>query len=143
MKENVPKVVGDWMTTDVVSLTEEQDLRFLEDIMRVMRFRHMPVVDEDRLVGLISHRDVLRISASSLLPAARESSEYLQKRFKVRDVMQRDVNAIPPTMLLKDAARLMVTEKLGCLPIVDEHNCLLGIITESDIVRLAMELLED
>jgi CBS domain-containing protein len=109
--------------------------------MRLFRFRHMPVTDEGKLVGLVSQRDLLRIAGSSLLPNAGEQTAALQRRFRVQDVMTRDVRTVGPDTPIAEAARLMHAEKLGCLPVVDTANVLRGILTEADFVLLASRLL--
>jgi CBS domain-containing membrane protein len=136
-----PKFASDIMTKDVVSLEESETLEFVEESMRALRFRHMPVMDRGRLVGLISHRDVLRFSASSLLPNATEQTHYLAKKFLVRDVMTRNVATVNPDTPLLEVASRMKKGKLGCLPVVDSENSLVGIITEADFVDLCMRLL--
>jgi CBS domain-containing protein/hemerythrin-like domain-containing protein len=139
----IPRLVGELMSRGVLSLTEDQDLRRIEDAMRLFKFRHMPVTDDDRLTGLVTQRDLLRVSASSLLPVAREQTELLAKRYRVRDIMTRAPKAVRPETRLLDAARLMLHEKLGCLPVVNADNVVVGILTEADFLRLAVELLED
>jgi CBS domain-containing protein len=138
-----PRLVGELMSRDVLSLTEDQDLRHLDDAMQLFKFRHMPVTDDDRLTGLVTQRDLLRVSASSLLPAARQQTELLAKSYRVRDIMTRTPKSVRPETRLLDAARLMQHEKLGCLPVVNADNVIVGILTEADFLRLAVELLED
>jgi CBS domain-containing protein len=140
---NMPRTVGELMSRDVLTLREEQDLHHLDEVMRLFKFRHMPVTDDRRLVGLVSQRDVLRISASSLLPGAKEQTDLLARKFRVRDVMIRDVQTVNPGTPLSAAARLLLRDKLGCLPVVDAENVLVGILTESDFVRFATQVLED
>jgi CBS domain-containing protein len=130
------------MTRNVLSLREDQDLNYLEDAMRLLKFRHMPVTADGRLVGLVTQRDILRISASSLLPGAKEQTNFLSRTFRVRDVMVRDVKAVKPATALSTAARLLLQGKLGCVPVVDDNNVLVGILTESDFVRFAVEVLD-
>jgi CBS domain-containing membrane protein len=139
----IPQLVDEVMSREVLSLTEDQDLQHLDQTMRLFKFRHMPVTENNRLIGLVTQRDVLRISASSLLPGAREQTELLTKAYRVRDIMTRDVTVVHPGTLLTEAARMMHRGKLGCLPVVEADNRLVGILTESDFVRLALELLED
>jgi CBS domain-containing protein len=141
MHDPLARIAADLMTKDVVSLEESETLQFVEQSMRALRFRHMPVVDRGRLVGLISHRDVLRYSASSLLPHSKEQTHYLATKFLVRDVMTRDVAAVTPDTPLLEVASRMQKGKLGCLPVVNGENSLVGIITEADFVALCMRLL--
>jgi CBS domain-containing protein len=138
----LPRTVGDIMSRDVVTVTETQSLEFLPETMHLFRFRHLPVVDDNKLVGLISERDLLRVAASSLLPAAHEQTRYLTTKFKVSDIMTRDVRVVSATTPLAEAAGLMETKKLGCLPVVDDDNRLLGIVTEADFVTLARRMLQ-
>ena len=139
--EPIPETVAQIMSRDVLTLSEDQDLTHLETTMRLFRFRHMPVTDDGKLVGLVSQRDLLRIAGSSLLPNAGEQTVALQRRFHVQDVMTRDVRTVRPDTPLAEAARLMHAEKLGCLPVVDAANVLRGILTEADFVLLASRLL--
>jgi CBS domain-containing protein len=138
----IPDTVAQVMTKDVVTVTEDQDLRELETAMRLLRFRHMPVVDGDKLVGIVSQRDVLRVTASSLMPNAQQQTQLLERRFHVRDLMTTRVRTVSPGSALVDVARIMQREKVGCLPVVDGRNVLVGIVTESDFVALAVQLLD-
>lgn len=137
-----PRVAADIMSRELVTLQETQNLRFLPEVMKLFRFRHMPVVDGDRLVGLVTERDVLRVSASSLLPTAREQTDFLARSFVVRDMMTRDVRSVHRETPLADVARLMHREKIGCVPVVDGENSLVGIITEADFVQLSLGFLD-
>jgi CBS domain-containing protein len=143
MTSNLPKTVAELMSRDVLTLREDQDLRHLGEVMSLFKFRHMPVTEDQRLVGLVSQRDVLRVSASSLLPGAKEQTDFLAGKFRVRDVMVRDVMTVNPETALSSAAKILLQHKLGCLPVVDEQNVLVGILTESDFVRFATQVLGD
>lgn len=137
-----PQLVSEVMTKDVVSVSEDQTLADLLTSMRGMRFRHTPVTDDGRLVGLLSERDLLRMSSSSLLPH-RDGDEILHRRFHVRDVMTKDVATVSPSTILRHAGALMLEKRIGCLPVVDEKNVLVGIITTSDFLKMAISLLPD
>jgi CBS domain-containing protein len=137
----LPRFASEIMTRDVIALDERQTLENIEQAMRALRFRHMPVTDGRRLIGLVSHRDLLRTSASTLLPARKEQADLLAKWFTVGDVMSRDVQTVHPDTPLSEVARLMRRNKLGCLPVVDGENTLVGIITEADFVSLCERML--
>lgn len=142
MAKSFPRLVSEVMTKDVVSVSEDDNLSNLLESMHAMHFRHTPVTDGDRLVGLLTERDLLRTSSSSLLPH-RDSDNFLQKRFLVRDVMIRDVATVSPSTPLKDAGQLMLQRSIGCLPVVDDQNVLVGILTSSDLLEVAVSLLPD
>jgi CBS domain-containing membrane protein len=101
------------------------------------RVRHAPVVDaHDRLVGLISHRELMRASISSvetcIADLERRQHEWT---VEVREVMRTRVHTIGPDESVQEAARRMRSAKVGCLPVVSEGK-LVGIITEHDLLRL-------
>ena len=132
----------DLMTADVVTLDESESLTDLEQAMRALRFRHMPVNDGGKLIGLVTERDLLRVSASSLLPHRRRQDDFIALLVRVADVMTRDVVTVAPDSALVDVATLMTREKVGCLPVVEADGRLAGIITEADFVRLAQTFLQ-
>lgn len=138
---STPAYARDLMTTDVVTLEENQNLENLETSMRALRFRHMPVTDGKKLIGLVSERDLLRTSGSSLLPHKHKQDQFVAEHFRVADIMARDVVTVAPDAALVDVAALMGTRKLGCVPVVEPDGTLLGIITEADFVRLARQIL--
>jgi len=138
---STPVYARDLMTKDLVVLEESQHLGNLEKSMHALRFRHMPVVDGKKLVGLVSERDLLRTAGSSLLPHKHKQDQFIDAHFRVADIMSRDVTSVAPDAALVDVATRMSTQKLGCMPVVDAGGTLLGIITEADFVRLAGQLL--
>ncbi|MBI4951731.1 MAG: CBS domain-containing protein [Myxococcales bacterium] len=129
------------MTREVVTLHPADDLTGVEEGMRRLRFRHLPVVEGDKLVGLVTQRDLLRIAASSLEPGAPEKTRALVARHLVRDVMQQELVTVREDTPLAEAGELLWDHKLGCLPVVRADGGLVGIVTEADFVRLALDLL--
>lgn len=137
----MPKV-KDLMTRNLFACRATQTLDKVEEFMKKGRIRHIPVVDENGgLVGLLTHRDLLQACISSFAA----SSEIGLKRFlqgkKIGEVMRRNITVASPDMDLRDAAALMMKEKLGCLPVL-EGSKLVGIITEADFMNLAWEALD-
>jgi CBS domain-containing protein len=124
--------VGDFMTRELVTLKESDDLVLAEQILRLGGIRHLPVVRDQKLVGLLTHRDLLRALAAQ---AARTTP--------ARDVMTKDPITVRPTTSLVHAARVMLEKKFGCLPVCDGDHALVGIITESDFVRFAADMVQD
>jgi len=126
--------VGDFMTKDLVTVRETDDLALAESLLKLGGIRHLPVVRERRLVGILTQRDVLR-SGQWGKPAARE--------LPVGDVMTREPTSVLPTMGLAQAARLMLERKFGCLPVCEGDGTLVGIVTEADFVRFAADVVRD
>jgi CBS-domain-containing membrane protein len=92
----IPATVSLIMTREVVSVEEGDSLTNLLESMRALRFRHLPVTQNDRLIGLLTERDLLRISTSNLLPAPPDAERAILERYRVRDVMVRDVVTVTP-----------------------------------------------
>ena len=131
------QTVGELMTRSLVTLTETQNLAMAEDLLRLHRIRHLPVVRDGKLVGLVTHRDLLRATAQ------RGGAEPARQPLWASDVMVRDVKTVGPGTPTREAVKLMLDNKYGCLPVVGANGELLGILTEADMVRFAQHLIED
>lgn len=136
------RLVSEVMTRDVVTLFEEDNLDRLRQELSRLRFRHLPVVDDGKLVGILSQRDLLRATIGGQdNPATRaRDARFFEETF-VRDVMRTEVISIGPDEPVRVAARKMLDGHIGALPVVDGAGQLVGIITENDITRLAAEIL--
>jgi CBS domain-containing protein len=137
-----PVVVSEIMTPKVMTVFEEENLLKIEEGMAHFKFRHLPVVDGKKLVGLVTQRDLLRVAASALEANAEQKNATMKERLFVRDVMQREVVTVLPDTPILDAGRLLWNNKMSCLPVVTEERELVGIVTEADFVKLALMLLE-
>jgi CBS domain-containing membrane protein len=134
-------MVKDIMSSNLVTLDENEDLELADSAMKYGRIRHLPVVKGRYLVGLITHRDILRAQVSSLADLSPEESSDIREAIKARDVMQKDVKTIAPDVSVLEAARILKDNKYGCLPVVDGQT-LVGIITEADFIDLVIRALE-
>jgi CBS domain-containing protein len=138
-KSSSPFFVRDLMSHEVTTVRSNDRLSLVDDVMRLGRIRHLPVVDDDdekKLVGLVSLRDVFRGSlARALGYGVREQQRLLDMLF-VREVMTTELVTTTPDAPLAQAARLMAKRKLGCLPVLEEGK-LVGILTEGDFVARA------
>jgi len=138
-----PVLVKHVMTSPVISLFAEQSLPIAEDIMRLKHLRHLPVIDDDnRLVGLLSHRDLLRSQISDLTGLTDAERRARQDSVKVSRIMTRDVWTVGPETLASNAGRLLMDHQFGCLPVIDESEKLIGIVTERDYLRFAVKAIE-
>jgi len=126
--------VADFMTKDLVTVRETDDLALAESLLKLGGIRHLPVVRERKLVGILTQRDVFR-SGELGRPAARE--------LPVSEIMTREPTSVRPAMGLAQVARLMLERKFGCLPVCEEDGTLVGIVTEADFVRFAADVVRD
>lgn len=125
--------VKDIMIKEVATLDIDDELSLANDIMRLGRIRHLPVVSGEELVGIISERDLFRSSLAQALGYGNKDTREVMKTLHIRDVMMKQLITVSPDTDLKDAVALMVERKIGCLPVVQD-NKLLGLITETDIL---------
>ncbi len=135
--------VSDLMTPrpSTVGLTSR-----LEEVIALIQgrnLRHVPVVDEQgRLVGLISHRDILRAQEGEFSGAPSSKQEEMNRWIEARWVMTKEVRTVSLRTSALEAAQLLREHKLGCLPVV-EQGVLVGILTDSDFVDFAIRALSD
>lgn len=129
--------VSEVMRTEVVALGREDRLDLAEDIMRLGRIRHMPVLDDGRVVGLVSSRDLLASSLSKALDFEPDQRRTFLRSIDVGEVMSSQVVTVEPDTTLEEAARLMVDRQIGCVPVVKPDGQLVGLVTETDLVRAA------
>jgi CBS domain-containing protein len=130
---------GDIMIKDPVTLESSDILDLASDIMNLGRVRHLPVLENGRLVGVLSQRDLFHSALVTALGLRPKQSRELLKGIRVREVMSAPVITIRPDAGVKEAARIMIDKKLGCLPVV-ENDTLIGLLTESDILRYVVNL---
>lgn len=106
--------------------------------MNLGRIRHMPVVEDGKVVGVLSQRDLFRSALIAALGFGRKTTSTLIKTIRVKEVMSQNVITIAPDVSVKEAARVMIEKKIGCLPVVESDE-LVGLITETDILRYVTE----
>ncbi len=121
--------VRDVMSTDLVTVSPQESARRAYELMRDRRFRHLPVVADGRLVGIVSDRDLRPVLLSPGLAGA-----------TVAEIMSEEPTTIAPEAPVEDAASLIVVKKIGCLPVLDGER-LVGIVTETDLLAVLVELL--
>jgi CBS domain-containing protein len=127
--------VADIMTRELVTLKESDDLALADRVFDLRRIRHLPVVRDGKLVGLITHRDLLRMYAQRGPSGGPVSL--------AKEMMNARVTTVLPDTPLRQALQLMLENKFGCLPVVDPEGKLVGLITEADLVKFAAEVVAE
>ena len=128
-------LVQDVMQTKLITVTPETTLPEAIRLTGQRGIRHLPVLDGDRLVGIVSDRDLKRVMASPATTLDAHELRYLLDRLRVAEFMTRGIIAISPLAPIEEAARLMVIERIGAL-VVTSGEQLVGLVTETDVLRL-------
>jgi CBS domain-containing protein len=128
--------VGDLMSREVRTVQRNDQLSIADDLLRMERIRHLPVLDDDgkTVLGVLSQRDLFRGALARTLGYGEHAQEKLLGQLLVKEVMTNDPVTVGPEVALAEAARLMLERKIGCLPVI-ENGRLVGILTEADFVE--------
>ncbi|MCB9422541.1 MAG: CBS domain-containing protein [Ardenticatenaceae bacterium] len=129
-------LVKDWMTTEVLVAELDTPMLQAHKQMRENKIRRMPVCEGGKVVGIITRSDVRQAQPSEATSLNVWEINYLLAKLQVRDIMTKDVKVLHPDDTVKTAATLMYDNRIGALPVVNEEDKLVGIITESDIFRI-------
>ena len=123
------------MNRDLVTVDKQASLRRARRILDQHRIRHLLVVDGKRLVGIVTDRDLRQAAPSSKSPLTISERQEFMDELKVLEVMSRKLITASSTTTIREAAKVMVSEKIGCLPVVD-GNQLVGIVTQADLLEM-------
>jgi acetoin utilization protein AcuB len=129
------------MSTNPVTILADAPITEALRVMRQNQVRRLPILDkEGKLIGIVSEKDLLYASPSPATSLSIYEMHYLLSRLKVTEVMTADVITVTPDIPLEEAARIMADNKIGGLPVM-ENEKLVGIITETDIFKVFLEML--
>ena len=134
--------IRDLMTSKVTTLDPSDDLMKADAIMQAGRFRHLPVVRNGELVGLITHRDLLRAQIDALGQASSSDAQPTLASLPASERMRSNVLTTTPDASPAAVAREMLQNQLGCVPVVDGGK-LVGIVSEADFVKWALTIASD
>lgn len=135
--------VGSIMTSEVVTIAPASSIGVAIELMREHGFRRLPVVEEGKLVGMVTDRDLRQATNSPLVLRERWYSEFLLEAIKVRSCMTSDPITVTPATPVADAAILLRRHKIGGLPVVDveQGDHVVGMVTITDMLDCLIELL--
>jgi acetoin utilization protein AcuB len=135
---------GELMTQDPVTVSPRASIAEAWDVMRELDVRHVPVVEDGALVGMVSDRDLARLDVGRLLGT--EGADALRRELAtpVVDVMSSDVVCVEPETELSDVVGLLLEQKIGAIPVVhSDTRAVVGIISYIDVLRVLQDLLEE
>ncbi len=130
--------VGEKMTREVITISPKEGVTVAKHILDEKGIRHLPVVSDGKLVGIITDRDIRRNLPSPTHSLEIHELSYLLDKLQVQTVMTREVISVTPETSIQAAANLLVVHKIGGLPVLDGER-LVGIITEVDLLKALLE----
>jgi acetoin utilization protein AcuB len=134
-------LVRERMTHPVITIRPDTPIHDALNLMRVEKIRRLPVVDKrGRLIGMVSERDLLLASPSDATSLSIWEVNYLLSKLKVEKMMTKQVITVSEDTPLEEAARIMADNKIGGLPVI-RNSKIVGIITETDLFKIFLELL--
>ena len=132
------ELVREWMTTEVVTITPETTLPEAHRLMTEKGIRRLPVMKGDQLAGIVTRGDIREAEPSDATSLSIWEVNYLLATLKVERIMTRTPITISDEATIREAAQLMLENKISGLPVLNRHGKVVGIITESDIFRLVV-----
>lgn len=134
----MPAIVSEIMSSRVLGLSPSASLAEARTLMQRHHIRHLPVIENEALIGLVSQRDILAAQESSLEQG--RNGQFLEQH-KLSEIMITGVTTVSPHAGIREAALYLQKHKYGCLPVVNKGK-LVGIVTDSDFIAVAIHLLE-
>ena len=137
MKQNVP--VSAIMTKHVIKLNVNDDLTKAESLFKKYHIRHIPVVNGNIILGMLSYTDLLRISFADAVDEDEKSVDVtVYNMFSVEQVMARNLVKVSPDTSIKEVAEILSKKEFHALPVV-EDELLVGIVTTTDLIKYLID----
>ncbi|MFN8488733.1 MAG: CBS domain-containing protein [Caldilineaceae bacterium] len=131
------------MSSPALTITPDTPFQDALKLMHERKIRRLPVVDRNgKLIGIVSERDLLHAAPSPATSLSVWELNYLLWKLTVKDLMATKVLTVAPDALLQEAATIMLEKKIGGLPVVDQNQHVVGVITETDIFKALVDMLE-
>jgi CBS domain-containing protein len=132
MRKDEP--VSKIMTTDLVTLCINDDLVTAEKLFFKNKIKHIPVVKEKEIIGMLSYTDMQRVSYSDVNDDETSIDSFVYNTFTIEQVMAKNIIAVPPYTSIKDAAELLKKKEFNALPVIEDSE-LVGLVTTTDFVK--------
>lgn len=133
--------VSEIMTRNIIALNRDDDLETAEMLFKRNKIRHIPVVAEEVIIGMLSYTDLLRISfADAVYETEEEVDTLVYNMFTIDQVMVKNVVTVPSTATIKEVAKILAENEFHALPVVDEGR-LVGIVTTTDLINYLLKQL--
>jgi acetoin utilization protein AcuB len=133
-------LVETWMSKPVITVNADDPMQQATTLLKEHHIRILPVMENEKLVGIITDRDLKRASASDATSLEIHELVYLLCKIKVKEIMTKDPISVPPYYTLEETSRILLEKKISGVPVVDDEGRLKGIITRDDLLRVLVNL---
>jgi len=133
-------LVKNWMSKNIITIGADNSMQDATAILKQHHIRMLPVVRKNKLVGIITDRDLKRASASDATSLEIHELLYLLMTIKIKDIMTDNPIAVPMDWTVEETAELLLSNKISGAPVVDEKKLVVGVITQTDLFRVLISL---
>lgn len=133
-------LVGERMSHPIISVSPDMAVMDALDMMRRERIRRAPVIQDGKLIGIVSEKNLLNAAPSAATLLSVWEVSYLVSKIKVKDVMTKHVLTTTEDTPIEEAARTLIDNKIGGLPVLRDGK-VVGIITETDLFKIMLEMM--
>jgi len=126
--------VREIMSKDIEVVDRNDNLRTVEERMATKQLRHLPVLEQGEVVGIVTQRDLFKAAMSSTMGYGEKAQQAYLQSVRVKEIMTYPVVTVAPDTSVAAAAEMMINKGIGCLPVVD-GTTLVGMITKTDLLR--------
>ena len=133
-------LVKDWMSKEVITVDAEDNMLDTIKVIKENDIRMLPVMSKDKLVGIITDRDLKKASASDATTLEAKEYKSLLWKIKIKDIMTKDPITIPFNYMMEEAAEILLENKISGAPVVDDRGQVIGVITQMDLFKEMVSL---
>ncbi|MBW2609893.1 MAG: CBS domain-containing protein [Deltaproteobacteria bacterium] len=128
-------LVKNWMNKDMIYVDIDTSIEGAMKLLNRFKIRILPVINKEKLVGIVTDRDLKRASASDATSLSVHELNYIISKIKVKEIMTKEPVTVPPDYTLDETAKLFLKNKISGVPVVDNEQRCIGIITQTDLFR--------
>lgn len=129
-----------WMSKPVITVNADDSMQKATTLLKEKHIRILPVMEDAKLVGIITDRDLKRASASDATTLEIHELVYLLSKIKVKEIMTIDPITVPPYYTIEETSRILLEKKISGVPVVNDEGQVIGIITRDDLLRVLVNL---
>ena len=133
-------LVKNWMSAPAITIDVHASMQDAINLLREHKISMLPVTDKNRLVGIVTDRDLKKSSPSNATTLDIHEMLYLLSTLQVKDIMSPKPITVPPDFTIEETAEVLMANKISGVPVVDDNGSILGIITHTDLFKVIISL---